>query len=131
MVTLVLLGIAMLTEIRDARRVHEATEPRIVSFTEALEELAVATGRTIRYIRISTEGCAALVAGQDVPEEVVVRLRRVVTELLDGRHARQTPGVERATGREPHDFGAHARPGASREASDAEPGRAASRSLSG
>jgi hypothetical protein len=87
MVMLVLLCIAILTEIRGAPSIREATEPRLTSFSEAVEELAVATGRTIRAMRISSERCAALLVGQDVPEEVVVRLRRVVSELLDGRHA--------------------------------------------
>jgi hypothetical protein len=81
MVTLVLLCIAILTAGR-ARRI-QAAEPRPLSFSDAVEELAVATGRTIRYMRISTERCVALLAGQDVPEEDVVRLRRVVTALLD------------------------------------------------
>jgi hypothetical protein len=110
-------ALAVLTEDRDARRIHEATEPRPLTFSEAVAELAIATGGSIRYMRISTERCAALLAGRAVPEEVVVRLMRVVTELLDARHARQAPGVEHAIGRESHDFGDHA--------------RASSRSLSG
>jgi hypothetical protein len=43
-----------------------------------------------------------------------VHLKRVVAELLDGRHARQTPGVECAVGQQRHDIGDHARPGAPR-----------------
>ena len=62
--------------------------PRPLSFAEAVEDLAEATGRTTRYVRGSTERHAALLVEQDVPEEVVVRLTRVLTELLDGRNAR-------------------------------------------
>jgi uncharacterized protein YbjT (DUF2867 family) len=66
-----------------ARPIDEATGPRPLSFAEAVEELAEATGRRIRYLRASTERCAALLAGQDVHEEGVVRLRRVIDKLVD------------------------------------------------
>ena len=87
--------------------------PRQLSFAGAVEDLAEATGRTIRYVRVSTERYAALLAEQDVPEEVVVRLRRVIDKLVDGRNAAADPGVERAIGREPRDFADHAHPAAS------------------
>jgi hypothetical protein len=70
-------------------------------FAEAVEELAEATGLRIRYVRVSSERDAALLAGHDVPEELVVRLRRVIDRLVDGRDARLTRGVVRAVGCEP------------------------------
>jgi uncharacterized protein YbjT (DUF2867 family) len=105
--------VAVLTDDGHARRIYEATGPRESSFAEAVEQLAEATGRRIRYMRASTERDAALLAGQDVPEEVVVRLRRVIDKVIDGRDGTADPGVERAIGREPHDVGDHARPAAS------------------
>jgi uncharacterized protein YbjT (DUF2867 family) len=83
--------VAVLTDDGHARRIYEASGPREVSFAEAVEELAAATGRRIRYMRASTERYAALLAGQDVPEEVVVRLRRVMDELVDGRNGAADP----------------------------------------
>jgi uncharacterized protein YbjT (DUF2867 family) len=79
------VGDAVLTDAGHAGRIYEASEPRPLSFAGAVEELAAATGRSIRYLRVSTERDAALIAEQNVPEEVVVRLTRVLTELLDGR----------------------------------------------
>ena len=81
-------GRVMLTDAHHAGRVRAATGRRRVSFVEAVEGLAVATGATVRYLPVSTERSAALLADPRVPEEVVVRLRRVVTELLDVRDAR-------------------------------------------
>jgi hypothetical protein len=78
----------MLTDAHHAGRVRAATGRRRVSFVEAVEGLAVATGVTVRYLRVATERSAALLADPRVAEEVVVRLRRVVTELLDVRDAR-------------------------------------------
>jgi hypothetical protein len=79
------VGDAVLTDAGHAGRIHAPTEPRPLSFAEAVEALAAATGRSIRYVHVPTERDAALVAGQDVPEEVVVRLTRVLNELFDGR----------------------------------------------
>jgi uncharacterized protein YbjT (DUF2867 family) len=104
---------AVLNEDGHAGRIHEATGPRQLSIAGAVEDLAEATGRTIRYVRVSTERYAALLAEQDVPEEVVVRLRRVIDKLVDGRNAAADPVVEHAIGREPRDFADHARPAAS------------------
>jgi hypothetical protein len=52
-------------------------------FDTAVEQLAAATGRRIRHVRVSTGRCAALLADHDVPDEVVVRLTRVLATLVD------------------------------------------------
>lgn len=90
-------------------RIYEATGPRLLTFAEAVEELAEATGRSIRYVRVSAERYAALLAEQSVPDEVVAHATRLFTELLDGRNAHLTGGVQRAIGREPRDFADYAR----------------------
>ena len=74
-------------EFRHAGRPAKGTGPRVLSFNEAVERLAETTGRRIRYICVSTERHAALVVEHDVPDEVLVRLTRVLTKLLDGRDA--------------------------------------------
>jgi uncharacterized protein YbjT (DUF2867 family) len=79
---------AVLTDDGHAGRPNEAAVPRIASFDEAVEQLAEATGRRVRFVRISAERCAALLADHDVPDEVVVRLTRVLATLLDGGNAR-------------------------------------------
>ncbi len=91
------------------RRVYDVTGPRLLTFAEAVEELAAATGRSIRYMRVAPRHYAALLAEHEVPEEIVARLMRVFEELLDGRNAHVAPGVERAIGREPRDFAEYAR----------------------
>jgi hypothetical protein len=72
-----------------------ATGPQVSSFPAAVEHLAETTGWSIRYLRVSTERCAALLADQDVSDEVVGRLTRVLTTLLDGDNAQLSAGVER------------------------------------
>jgi uncharacterized protein YbjT (DUF2867 family) len=92
------MGDAVLTDAGHAGRIFEATAPRPMSFAEAVEELAAATGRRIRYVRVSTEREAALIAEPDVPEEVVVRLTRVLNELLAWRDDRDLPPGELGDG---------------------------------
>jgi uncharacterized protein YbjT (DUF2867 family) len=75
----------MLNEDRRAGRIREATGPRPLSFADAVEELAEGTGRTIRYLRVTTGRYAALLAGQDVPEDVVADLGRVMDTLVDSK----------------------------------------------
>jgi len=55
------------------------------AFTSAVEELAEATGRTIRYLPVPTSRSAALLAEGDVPEAVVERLTRVFAQLPECR----------------------------------------------
>jgi uncharacterized protein YbjT (DUF2867 family) len=82
-----------LTEDDHAGRAYAATGPRPMSFVDALEELAESTGLRIRYARASSERNAALLAGHDVRDELVVRLMRVIDKLLDGRATEvQVPG---------------------------------------
>ena len=70
-------------------RPDEAAGPRMSSFGEAVEQLAHATGLRIRYVRVSTGRCAAVLADRDVPDEVVVRLTRVLATLLDSDRRRR------------------------------------------
>ena len=74
---------ATLTHDRHGGRIDAGQGPRRVSFGDAVEELADATGRRLRYMRVSSEHGAALLAAQDVPDSVVARLARVIDELVE------------------------------------------------
>ena len=52
---------------------------------------------------------ASALAAQDVPGEVTDLLTYLFGEVLDGRNAHLTDGVQRALGREPRDFADYAR----------------------
>jgi hypothetical protein len=57
----------------------------------------------------SIDEYAAAAASQGVPAEVVELLSYLFSEVLDGRNAHVTDGVQRALGREPRDFADYAR----------------------
>ena len=94
----------VLSEDGHVGQVYELTGPRLLTFEEAVEEIAAATGREIRYVPASIEEYAAAAREHGVPDEVVEFLRYLFGEVLDGRNASLTDGPQRALGREPRDF---------------------------
>ena len=80
------------------------TGPRLLTFAEAVDEIARATGRDLRYARIGVDELAAGLAEAQVPDDYIGLLRYIFGEVLDGRNANVTDGVQRALGREPRDF---------------------------
>jgi uncharacterized protein YbjT (DUF2867 family) len=103
------VAVAALTEDGHAGRVYEVTGPRLLTFAEAVEEVAEATGREIRYVRVPVDEFGSLLGQRRVPPVHNSLLRYLFTVVLDGRNARLADGVERALGREPRDFADFAR----------------------
>jgi uncharacterized protein YbjT (DUF2867 family) len=102
-------AVAALTEDGHANRLYELTGPRLLTFADAVEEVARATGREVRYERISMEEFTSALAEQDLPADVVGLVSYLFTEVLDGRNAKLDDGVQQALGREPRDFADFAR----------------------
>jgi uncharacterized protein YbjT (DUF2867 family) len=103
------VAVAALTDDRHMGEVYELTGPRLLSFADAVDEIAEAVGRDIHYVPISLDDFAAAAAAQDAPAEIIELLTRLFGEVLDGRNAHLTDGVQRALGREPRDFSEYAR----------------------
>jgi uncharacterized protein YbjT (DUF2867 family) len=85
-------------------QIYELTGPRLLTFEEAVGEIAAATGREIRYVPVSIDEYAVAAREHGVPEDVIEFLRYLFGEVLDGRNASLTDGVQRAVGRAPRDF---------------------------
>jgi uncharacterized protein YbjT (DUF2867 family) len=103
------VAVAALTEDGHAGQLYELTGPALLTFEEAVGEIASSMGREIRYVHISVEEYASVLAEQDVPDEFVALLTYLFTEVLDGRNAHTASGVRRALGREPRGFAEYAR----------------------
>ena len=103
------VAVAALTEDGHAGQVYELTGPRLLTFAEAVDEIASATGHAIRYVQIPHEDFAAGVAEAGVPKDIAWLLDYLFATVLDGRNAYLTDGVQRALGREPRDFADFAR----------------------
>lgn len=102
------VAVAALTQDGHAGQVYELTGPRALSFGQAVEEIARASGRRVDYLPITLEEFTSALAEQDVPADVVALLRYLFREVL-GRNEHLGDGVQRALGREPRDFTDYAR----------------------
>jgi uncharacterized protein YbjT (DUF2867 family) len=112
------VAVAALTDDKHIGQLYELTGPRLLTFAEAADEISKATGREIPYVPVSIEEHAAAAAAQGVPAEVIDLLTYLFSEVLDGRSAHVTDGVQRALGREPRDFRDFAREAAATGAWD-------------
>jgi hypothetical protein len=99
--------VAALTDDRHIGELYELTSPRLMTFADAVGEIARATGRDIRYVPLTIEEYAAVAAEYGLPADIVEFLTYMFREIL-GNNAYLTDGVQRALGREPRDFSAYA-----------------------
>lgn len=109
------VAVTALTEDGHAGRVYEVTGPRLLTFAEAVAEIAAATGRPIEYVQVPAADYAAALVAAGLPGEVVDFLMYLFTEVLDGRNSRLADGVQRALGTAPRDFADFARAAAATE----------------
>ncbi|MER8826037.1 NAD(P)H-binding protein [Mesorhizobium sp. M0938] len=100
-------AVTVLTQQGHIGQLYELTGPRLLSFAEAVAEIGKASGRDIRFIRISHAEFTAAVAGYELPAEFAWLLNELFTEVLDGRNETLTDGVQRVLGRAPKDFSAY------------------------
>jgi uncharacterized protein YbjT (DUF2867 family) len=103
------VAVAALTEDGHAGQIYELTGPRLLTFAEAIGEISRAASRKIRFGPISVEEYASMLNEHEVPAGFVWLLTYLFSEVLDGRNAYLTDGVQRALGREPKDFVVYAR----------------------
>jgi uncharacterized protein YbjT (DUF2867 family) len=103
------VAVAVPTDDRHIGGTYELTGPRLLTFTDAVGEIAKATRNDVRYEPVSLEEHEASLREQGVPPEVIELLTYLFSEVLDGRNAHVTDGVERAPGRPPRDFADYAR----------------------
>ncbi len=100
---------AALTEEGHSGLTYEVTGPRLLTFADAAQEMAEATGRPIRYRQVPADAFATGMAEAGLPAEIVWLMDYLFTRVLDGRNAYVSDGVQRALGRDPKDFSDYAR----------------------
>jgi uncharacterized protein YbjT (DUF2867 family) len=103
------IAVAALTEEGHAGRLYELTGPRLLTFADAVGEIAGATGRDVRFVPIAMDDFTSSLTEQQVPPDFVALLRYLFGEVMDGRNEKLTDGVRQALGREPRDFRDYAR----------------------
>jgi len=103
------VAVAALTDDKHAGKLYELTGPRLLTFADAIAEIARASGREIRYVQVSMDDYVVALEQAQLPPQFVGLIKYLFTEVLDGRNAHLTDGVQRALGRAPTDFTEYAR----------------------
>ncbi|MFI9253809.1 SDR family oxidoreductase [Streptomyces sp. NPDC053069] len=94
---------------RYVRRTLEVSGPRLLTFGEAVAEIAAAAGREQAYRAVSPRDYGERLAGFGVPPMEVEYLVGLFASLLDGRNGHVCDGVRQVLGRAPRDFADFAR----------------------
>jgi uncharacterized protein YbjT (DUF2867 family) len=90
---------------RYAGRTLTLSGARLLTFGQAVAEIAGATGRPLTYRAVSTRDYGEALVGFGVPPQEVAGLTEIFDTLLDGRNAHVSDGVRQVLGRAPRDFG--------------------------
>jgi uncharacterized protein YbjT (DUF2867 family) len=98
------VAVAALTDSRHSGQLYELTGPRALTFGDAVEEIARATGRSIRYMTVPPAVYRAALVEAYVPDDVIELILYLFRTVLDGRNAPVADGMQRALGRDPRDF---------------------------
>jgi uncharacterized protein YbjT (DUF2867 family) len=100
---------AALAEDRHVGQLYELTGPRLLTFAQAVAEIARAVGRDIRYVEVSMADYEAGLREAQLPPDMIAFIKYLFTEVLDGRSAHVADGVTRALGRPARDFSQYVR----------------------
>jgi len=113
------VAVAALIEPGHEGELYEVTGPRLLTFADAVAEIARARRRDLRFHPVSIDDYATALRAEGLPDDVVWLITYLFTEVLDGRNQSLTDGVQRALGRPPKDFRDYARDAAAAGAWDA------------
>ena len=103
------VAVVSLTQEGHAHQVYELTGPHLLTFDEAINTIAQATGRRIEFKSVPIEAYHATLLEHDVPEPYIELLLHLFVQTLDGRNAQLADGVQRVLGRQPIDFSTYVR----------------------
>jgi uncharacterized protein YbjT (DUF2867 family) len=101
------VAVASLTESGHAGQVYELTSRQLLSFPDAIDEIARAIGREITFEPVSVEDYADRARQQGVPASYTAILKDLFSSIL-GNSAYLTDGVSRSLGRAPRSFSEYA-----------------------
>ena len=102
------VAVAALTQDVHVGQLDELTGPRLLTFEQGVEEIGRASGRRLRFETVPMDAFLQALTKQGNPTDIVEFLRDLFSEVLDGRNAHLSDGVQRALGRPSRDFADYA-----------------------
>lgn len=99
---------ALLTEDGHHGAVYDLSGPRALTFASAVETIARAAGREIRFVSLTPAEYRAELLAEGLPAEVAAELNALFAGMRAGHFTEPADGVRRVLGRDPVDFGTYA-----------------------
>ncbi len=90
-------------------KTYELTGPRLLTFKQAVNEIAEASGRNITFQSLSLEEYTQMLREYQVPEDHIWLVNYLFEQVLDGRNSNITQDIENILGRKAKDFSAYAK----------------------
>jgi len=101
------VAVAAITQPGHNHKVYEVTGPRLLTLKEAIETIARETGKNIVFEQVPLEDYKAMLKEYAIPDDFIWLVTYLFKEVLDGRNASITDGVQEALGRPATDFSAY------------------------
>lgn len=89
-------------------KTYELTGPRLLTFKEAVNEIANASGRNISFQGLSLEEYTQMLKEYQIPDDHIWLVNYLFEQVLDGRNSSITSDIEKVLGRKAKDFSAYA-----------------------
>lgn len=89
-------------------KTYELTGPRLLTFKDAVNEIANASSRNISFQSLNLEEYAQMLKEYQVPEDHIWLVNYLFEQVLDGRNSNVTSDIEKVLGRKAKDFSAYA-----------------------
>ena len=102
-------AVAALTDDKHVGQLYELTGPRLLTFAEAIGQIARASGREIRYVQISMDDYVAALEQAQLPPDLIALIKYLLRRFWTVATRYVTDGVQRALGRAPTEFADYAR----------------------
>lgn len=98
------VAVAAMTEDGHAGEIYEITGAELLTWAEAVSIIAKTTGRSVTYKSITPREFEGTLIDAGFPVEDAAFVANLVAEILDGKNAATSDGLQRALGREPRRF---------------------------
>lgn len=98
------VAVAALLEDSHIGKIYEITGVELLTWGEAVAQIASAIGRNISYQTVSAKEFEHILVGAGFPDADAEFVSQLVAEILDGKNASTADGLQRALGRTPNSF---------------------------
>ncbi|WP_428228674.1 SDR family oxidoreductase [Flavobacterium sp.] len=100
---------AALLDDKHNRQTYELTGPTLLTFEQAITEIAHASGRNITFQGLTLEEYSTMLREYQVPEDHIGLINYLFEQVLDGRNSSIISDIEKVLGRKAKDFSAYAK----------------------